>query len=221
MGLRLARLGYRNGVLDSHTFEEATTQFMNWLRQRARWIKGFMQTWLVHMRNPLRATRELGLAGFWILQAFTAGIFVSALFHPFFIAVTLWYLASGPLNPSFLLKVLNCLNLGLFALGYCVTMLAGCIALRKRGLGVGGLPSQPCLFTGFSSPWPPGSPCGNLYLRPSPGIKPSTAGRSFRNNIDWSGRRESNPRHAAWEATVLPLNYARVGVMLVCGLLRV
>ena len=135
LGLRLARLGYRTGVLDSHTFEEATTQFMNWLRQRARWIKGFMQTWLVHMRNPLRATRELGLAGFWILQAFTAGIFVSALFHPFFIAVTLWYLASGPLNPSFLLTVLNCLNLGLFALGYCVTMLAGCIALRKRGLG--------------------------------------------------------------------------------------
>ena len=25
----------------------------------------------------------------------------------------------------------------------------------------------------------------------------------------WSGRRESNPRHTAWEAVVLPLNYAR------------
>ena len=26
----------------------------------------------------------------------------------------------------------------------------------------------------------------------------------------WSGRRESNPRHSAWEADVLPLNYARM-----------
>ena len=26
----------------------------------------------------------------------------------------------------------------------------------------------------------------------------------------WSGRRESNPRHSAWEADVLPLNYGRV-----------
>ena len=27
----------------------------------------------------------------------------------------------------------------------------------------------------------------------------------------WSGRWESNPRHSAWEADVLPLNYARAG----------
>jgi hypothetical protein len=69
------------------------------------------------------------------LQAFTAGIFVSALFHPFFIAVTLWHLALAPSNPSILLTVLNYLSLELFALGYGVTMLAGCVALRKRGLG--------------------------------------------------------------------------------------
>jgi cellulose synthase/poly-beta-1,6-N-acetylglucosamine synthase-like glycosyltransferase len=135
LGLRLARLGFRTGVVESLTYEEANTQLLNWLRQRARWIKGFMQTWLVHMRNPVKTGRELGPTGFWTLQAFTAGIFVSALFHPFFIAVTLWYLALGPLSPSFLLTVLNCLSLELFALGYCVTMLAGCVALRKRGLG--------------------------------------------------------------------------------------
>jgi hypothetical protein len=28
----------------------------------------------------------------------------------------------------------------------------------------------------------------------------------------WSGRRESNPRHTAWEAVVLPLNYARTSM---------
>src|SRR5215471_19107623 len=30
-----------------------------------------------------------------------------------------------------------------------------------------------------------------------------------RTNGSWSGRWESNPRHTAWEAVVLPLNYAR------------
>src|SRR5579864_318283 len=30
-----------------------------------------------------------------------------------------------------------------------------------------------------------------------------------RTSVGWSGRWESNPRHSAWEADVLPLNYAR------------
>ena len=134
LGLRLSRLGFRTGVVDSLTREEASTQFLNWLRQRARWIKGFMQTWLVHMRHPLRTTRELGVAGFWTLQSFTAGIFVSALFHPPLIALTLWYLVLGSPHGSFLLTVLNCLSLELFVLGYGVTMLAGIKALRRQGV---------------------------------------------------------------------------------------
>ena len=28
----------------------------------------------------------------------------------------------------------------------------------------------------------------------------------------WSGRRDSNPRHSAWEADALPLNYSRIKV---------
>jgi hypothetical protein len=31
----------------------------------------------------------------------------------------------------------------------------------------------------------------------------------LRSSVGWSGRWESNPRHSAWEADVLPLNYAR------------
>ena len=134
LGLRLARLGYRTGVVESLTYEEASPRLFNWLRQRARWIKGFMQTWLVHTRNPLRTASELGPGGFWTLQTFTASIFFSALFHPFFIAFTLWYLVISPLRSSFLLTVLNCLSLELFVLGYGVTMLAAIIAMRKRSI---------------------------------------------------------------------------------------
>src|SRR5580704_10436372 len=31
----------------------------------------------------------------------------------------------------------------------------------------------------------------------------------LQSSAGWSGRWESNPRHSAWEADVLPLNYAR------------
>src|SRR6266508_4460599 len=34
----------------------------------------------------------------------------------------------------------------------------------------------------------------------------------LRTKGDWSGRWESNPRHTAWEAVVLPLNYARLSL---------
>lgn len=134
LGLRLARLGFRTGVVQSLTYEEANTNLGNWLGQRARWLKGFMQTWLVHMRNPVRTTRELGPTGFWTLQALTGGIFFSALFHPFLIALTVWVLIVNPPHASVATMLLAGLNLEVFVLGYGVAMLAGAKALRQRGL---------------------------------------------------------------------------------------
>jgi cellulose synthase/poly-beta-1,6-N-acetylglucosamine synthase-like glycosyltransferase len=134
LGLRLARLGFRTGVVESHTYEEANTQLLNWLRQRARWLKGFMQTWLVHMRNPVKTALELGPTGFWTLQTFTAGIVVSALFHPFLIFLTLWLLIADPPHVSLSTMTLAGLNLEVFVLGYGVAMLAAVKALRRRGL---------------------------------------------------------------------------------------
>ncbi len=129
-----ASIGFRTGVVQSFTYEEANTQFGNWLSQRARWLKGFMQTWLVHMRNPVRTARELGPTGFWTLQALTAGIFFSALFHPFLIALTVWALIVNPPHVSAATMLLAGLNLEVFVLGYGVAMLAGAKALRQRGL---------------------------------------------------------------------------------------
>lgn len=48
LGVRLKRLGYRVQILTSYTMEEAPNGVYAWLRQRSRWIKGFMQTYLVH-----------------------------------------------------------------------------------------------------------------------------------------------------------------------------
>ncbi len=52
LGLRLARSQLKTVILNSTTYEEANSQVKNWVRQRSRWIKGYMQTYLVHMRHP-------------------------------------------------------------------------------------------------------------------------------------------------------------------------
>lgn len=83
IGIRLARLGLRTRTLDSTTFEEATNTLENWLRQRSRWLKGYMQTWLVHMRSPAELYRTAGLGGFIGFQLFIGGTFLSALVNPF------------------------------------------------------------------------------------------------------------------------------------------
>ena len=60
LGLRLARLGYSCRMLASTTWEEAPHDIANWLPQRRRWMKGWMQTCITHTRQPLRLWRELG-----------------------------------------------------------------------------------------------------------------------------------------------------------------
>ena len=64
LGVRMNQVGYQVSVFNSTTFEEANTHFGNWIRQRSRWIKGYMQTWLVHMRDPVHLYRTVGPLGF-------------------------------------------------------------------------------------------------------------------------------------------------------------
>lgn len=82
LGIRLSQLGYRCETINSTTFEEANSRFGNWIRQRSRWIKGYMQTWLVHMRQPIKTYRTLGHAGFWGFQFFFGGSTFSVLVNP-------------------------------------------------------------------------------------------------------------------------------------------
>lgn len=53
LGFRLWRRGWRLGVLTRPTFESPPGPMAVWLPQRTRWLKGYMQTWGVHMRRPL------------------------------------------------------------------------------------------------------------------------------------------------------------------------
>jgi len=79
LGLRLARLGYKTGTISLPTYEDAPTTARVWLPQRTRWFKGWLQTWLVHMRDVPVLYRELGGRSFLIAQILTLGMWISAL----------------------------------------------------------------------------------------------------------------------------------------------
>jgi cellulose synthase/poly-beta-1,6-N-acetylglucosamine synthase-like glycosyltransferase len=137
LGLRLARNGFDTANLNSRTFEEANTRPVNWLKQRARWLKGFFATWLVHMREPRRFLGEVGPAGFWVAQAMTLGVFASALLHPLCLAGSLVLYAFYPWLPKgagIALTALAGLNMFILLAGYGVTIAVGMRALRRRGI---------------------------------------------------------------------------------------
>lgn len=93
LGMRLYKRGFHTRTIDSTTYEEANSRLNNWLRQRSRWIKGYIQTWLVHMRDPFKLLREVGLKGFISFQFVTGGTFFAALVNPVLWTITtVWFL---------------------------------------------------------------------------------------------------------------------------------
>lgn len=93
LGVRLYRLGHKTEVLDSVTSEEANSDFINWIKQRSRWYKGYLQTWLVHMRQPVRLWRELGPRAFLSFNVTVGTTPLLAALNPvFWLLTALWFL---------------------------------------------------------------------------------------------------------------------------------
>lgn len=89
LGMRIAKRGYRTAIVESTTFEEANSEIVNWYNQRSRWIKGYIQTYLVHMRNPNAFRgRVRDLLAF---QVIVGGKIFSMFVNPIFWAITACY----------------------------------------------------------------------------------------------------------------------------------
>ncbi|HEX4296939.1 MAG TPA: glycosyltransferase family 2 protein, partial [Devosia sp.] len=86
LGVRLARRGMRARMFASRTLEEAPLGYRAWLAQRTRWMKGWMQTFIVHNRAPLQFLRDAGWRGFLGFQVLVGGMILTSLLHTFFIA---------------------------------------------------------------------------------------------------------------------------------------
>ncbi|HEY4973530.1 MAG TPA: glycosyltransferase family 2 protein, partial [Steroidobacteraceae bacterium] len=137
LGMRLARFGHRSAMIDSTTYEEAPAHFGPWLRQRSRWFKGWAQTWLVHMRQPRRLLRELGLPGFLTFQLIVGGNALAALVHPLFMAGLIYAVTGGaPMwwgnGTGF--AILAALYGTTAVIGYLTSAFLGWLGLARRGL---------------------------------------------------------------------------------------
>jgi len=135
LGLRAAVEGYRVGVIDSETEEEACSEVRPWIRQRTRWIKGYMQTALVHTRHPVKLVRDVGVVnamGFLLLIAGTPLTFLLA--PLLWVGTATWYAFGEPRLPL--------VNSGVFWLIALIDLIAGNVimillnmvaAVRDRG----------------------------------------------------------------------------------------
>ncbi len=135
LGFRLARFGYRTMTFDSTTGKEAPVCFKAWLRQRSRWMKGWMQTWSVHMRSPARLWRESGLHGFVSLNVLVGGNVMTALACPVFFAELIVHLVSRATGApiGFLTGSSAPLHVAAILGGYASTMMVGLMGLSRRG----------------------------------------------------------------------------------------
>ncbi|RXF67111.1 glycosyltransferase [Hansschlegelia zhihuaiae] len=97
LGLRLARFGWKTGTIASVTWEEAPAKPWAWLKQRTRWMKGYMVTAAVHGRRPAGLARRLGPLGFVVSQMLVGGVALTALAYPVVVATFLWQGFSGVL----------------------------------------------------------------------------------------------------------------------------
>jgi cellulose synthase/poly-beta-1,6-N-acetylglucosamine synthase-like glycosyltransferase len=91
LGIRLAQEGYSIGVINSTTFEEANGVLRSWIRQRSRWLKGYMQTWLVHMRHPGELWRTVGARGTFAFHFFIGAPPLLKLMNPIMWTITILF----------------------------------------------------------------------------------------------------------------------------------
>ncbi|WP_317853189.1 glycosyltransferase family 2 protein [Ruegeria marisflavi] len=148
LGVRLCRAGYRTELIDTVTYEEANFRSWPWVKQRSRWLKGFMVTYLVHMRSPRRLWADLGPARFLGVQAFFLGTLAQFLLAP--VLWSFWLLLLGLPHP--LTAVLTPATLtactSVFLATEMLALVAGLIAVsgRERRFLVPWVISMPLYF---------------------------------------------------------------------------
>lgn len=85
IGVRLARLGLRSATFTSQTREEAPVTVRAWIKQRARWLKGWMQTFLVHNADFGAFVREAGWRNVIAFEIHLIGMILSGPLHTLFL----------------------------------------------------------------------------------------------------------------------------------------
>ncbi len=135
IGIRLHRFGYKVDVIDSVSKEEAASHFTAWIRQRSRWMKGFIQTSLVHLRYPLHLKKELGgwinFLAFCLTVPGTVLINVLNVFYWFLLIG--WVTTQSNLIQDFFPGPILYLSVFTFVVGNFIFVYLNLIGVFKRG----------------------------------------------------------------------------------------
>lgn len=132
IGIRAKALGYRIGVINSTTWEEACSQVKPWIRQRTRWIKGYMMTTMVHSRSLRNLRRSTGWRGLASLVLFIGGTPLTFLINPIVLAWGVYGIFGLPL-PNFRLPgPITELNTFSLLFGSLSMIALNLLAVRRR-----------------------------------------------------------------------------------------
>lgn len=137
LGLRLARAGYESRAFASGTCEEAPTGFAPLVRQRTRWLKGWMQTALAHLRYPGRFVTELGARNALAVTIMFVGGVIGPLLGPFFALRLGWAVWSGHLfhDATGFDRVLGIAWVALALAGAAALFWPLALGMKRRALG--------------------------------------------------------------------------------------
>jgi glycosyltransferase XagB len=102
LGVRLAKRGYKTAIIDSTTYEEANSDLKNWFWQRTRWIKGYIQTYLVHTRNLANFTKNMHPMHIITFHLVVGGKILSMFINPIMWITTISYFAFRPIAGPFI-----------------------------------------------------------------------------------------------------------------------
>ncbi|MEK7555764.1 MAG: glycosyltransferase [Patescibacteria group bacterium] len=138
LGMRIVKRGLRTAIVDSTTYEEANSGLRNWYRQRSRWIKGYIQTYLVHMRAPRTFAKMSSPAHLLGLQLIVGGKVLSMFINPLMWGITIAYFAFraqvGETIESFFPDPILYIGLTSFVFGNFLYLYYYMIGCAKRGL---------------------------------------------------------------------------------------
>ena len=146
LGLRLARLGFRVGILPSSTQEEAPARLDAWLTQRRRWSKGWMQTFITLTRDPRRLVCELGAAEQPGARLLMTGLVIAPPLWPVFAVLIVHDVHAGLPSPDSALALIETVLWTSACLFGAASMLWLALLGMKRRKLLGLWPSLPLLF---------------------------------------------------------------------------
>ncbi len=141
LGIRLAKRGYHTAIVNSTTMEEANSSLLNWYGQRSRWIKGYIQTYMVHMRDLSQFSFSRDNPNGFTFQMVVGGKILSLFINPFMWLITISYFSFratlGPIIETF--YPLPVLYMGVFSLVfgnflYMYSYMIGCFRREEYGL---------------------------------------------------------------------------------------